>query len=305
MPSPGQELASLDFKNLIGGPLIAVVNAQAQAALTTVNFIKSVGFQQPAAKQKRKDQATLEPIYVTFKYPKEVMPFTPAKYGSVSAIAVAAGGGGYNPASPPAVTITHNAGSGATAAAVVDATGAVTSIQVTHGGVGYTSAPTVAIGAAPASGGVGTFAQATATAVIVAPAAAVAAQYQTMAIQVPLLTMLPVPYIRVEDVTLDFNAKIESSEFIELDQSLDVSEELSASASGGISGLVSGSASFKATYSNKESLSTGNEVNRTYSMGIKVHAVQAEIPAGMEKMLNILQGVITSFPDTAAPKKIG
>ena len=42
----GKELATLDFANLIGGPLNAVVEAQAKAALTTVNFIKEVAFDQ-------------------------------------------------------------------------------------------------------------------------------------------------------------------------------------------------------------------------------------------------------------------
>ena len=42
----GKELASLDFKNLIGGPLSAVVEAQAMAAESTVNFIKNMGFDQ-------------------------------------------------------------------------------------------------------------------------------------------------------------------------------------------------------------------------------------------------------------------
>ena len=44
MPVSGQELASLDFANLIGGPINAVVEAQAKAAITTANFIQEVGF---------------------------------------------------------------------------------------------------------------------------------------------------------------------------------------------------------------------------------------------------------------------
>lgn len=44
MPVSGRELASLDFGNLIGGPLNAVVEAQAKSAIATVNFIKEVGF---------------------------------------------------------------------------------------------------------------------------------------------------------------------------------------------------------------------------------------------------------------------
>lgn len=44
MPVSGKELASLDFANLIGGPLNAVVEAQAKSAISTANFVKEVGF---------------------------------------------------------------------------------------------------------------------------------------------------------------------------------------------------------------------------------------------------------------------
>ena len=44
MPVSGKELASLDFANLIGGPLNAIVEAQAKSAISTANFVKEVGF---------------------------------------------------------------------------------------------------------------------------------------------------------------------------------------------------------------------------------------------------------------------
>lgn len=44
MPVSGREIASLDFANLIGGPLDAIVRTQAKSAITTANFIKEVGF---------------------------------------------------------------------------------------------------------------------------------------------------------------------------------------------------------------------------------------------------------------------
>lgn len=44
MAVSGRELSSLDFGNLIGGPLNAIVEAQAKSAIATANFIKSVGF---------------------------------------------------------------------------------------------------------------------------------------------------------------------------------------------------------------------------------------------------------------------
>jgi len=39
----GNELASMDFKNLLGGPMVAVIKAQALSAKTTVDFINDIG----------------------------------------------------------------------------------------------------------------------------------------------------------------------------------------------------------------------------------------------------------------------
>src|SRR5687768_13518763 len=39
------QLQSLPFKNIIGGPLTAAIEAQALAAKTTIDFIKAVGFE--------------------------------------------------------------------------------------------------------------------------------------------------------------------------------------------------------------------------------------------------------------------
>ena len=65
MPTPGQELSSIDFESMIGGPLVAVINAQAQAAMSTVNFIKEVGFKKPSTEENAGgDTSTEEPIYV-------------------------------------------------------------------------------------------------------------------------------------------------------------------------------------------------------------------------------------------------
>jgi len=55
------ELGSIDFENLIGGPLNACVTAQANASMSTVNFIKDVGFT---------DDGDLR--MVDFSYKKEV-----------------------------------------------------------------------------------------------------------------------------------------------------------------------------------------------------------------------------------------
>ncbi len=66
--------------------------------------------------------------------------------GTISRLYVPAGAGGqgYDPISPPAVTITGGGGSGATATAIVQ-DGVVVGFTITNPGTGYTSLPTVTI----------------------------------------------------------------------------------------------------------------------------------------------------------------
>ncbi len=220
MPNPGQELASIDFESMLGGPLIAVVNAQAQAAMSTVNFIKEVGFKKAEGGAAGSDSSTSDPIYVTFKYPKELSPYQPA---------VAADPGD----------------------------------------------PTNGIPATPAR-------------------AAVPAVYETQNLQVPILTMLPIPFIRVDLTTIDFNAKINSVEYRKTDTNLKVDASLEANA-----GWLWGSAKLKVGMSYQSTTQQGNSVDRTYSMAVHIKAVQDEIPAGMEKLLSILENAIVSTPASA------
>ena len=65
MPTPdfGSELSGLDFDNIIGGPLTAVIEAQAQAAETSIGFINDIGLQY--------DEGELKPVMATFSYFKD------------------------------------------------------------------------------------------------------------------------------------------------------------------------------------------------------------------------------------------
>lgn len=229
MPTPGQELSSIDFASMLGGPLIAAVNAQAQAAMSAVNFIKEVGFKKlpvPAGQdgQDPTETETGEPIYVKFKYPKELSPYVPA----VAAVAE-----------------------------VRDANGNVTTPAV------------------PAK-------------------AAVDAVFETQVLEVPILTLLPIPYLRIEDVTIDFNAKIDSVEFTKIDDSLKIDASLEASAGWGW-----GSAKLNVSVGYQRNTQQGTNVQRTYSMAVHIRAVQDEMPAGMVKVLDILESNMRSQPAPA------
>lgn len=214
MPTPGQELASIDFESMLGGPLIAAVNAQAQSAVSTVNFIKEVGFKKAenAEEQDIDAQITSDPIYVSFKYFKEIAPYVPA-----------------DPAADP-------------------------------------------------------------------PVEAQPAQYEEQTLEVPFLTMLPIPYLRIDLVTIDFNAKINSVTYRKTDTNLKVDAEAEVK-----HGWLVGSARLKVSTSFQRNTQQGQTVNRTYSMQVHMRTVQDEMPGGMERILSILEDAIRSTPTTALP----
>jgi hypothetical protein len=220
MSNPGQELSSIDFASLIGGPLTAVIKAQAQSSNASVQFIKGVGFKKPLTDEFDSvgNSETEEPIYVKFKYPKEVTPYVPSQ------------------------------------------------LEVTDG-----------------EGNVVTPATPAASAV-----------YETHEISVPILTMLPIPFIRIEEATLDFNAKITSMAY---DREA-VTKNTSAGGGAKTGKFFSyfGSASLKASTSTKRVSRTGTTENKTYSMAVHVRAVQDEMPAGMERLLGILEDSVKSQP---------
>ena len=189
----GEELSSLDFSSMIGGPLNAVIKAQAQSAITSVDFIKSVGFTKDGAVE-----------VVDFQYSKMV----PEK----------------------------------------DANGNATGKQVES----------------------------------------------KFKLSVPLLTMLPIPFIRVEETEIDFNAKINSVQESTTAESHDLGVSLGVKG-----GWGPVSAELKVNYAYKKSTSATDKTERTYSMSVHVKAVQDELPAGTERLLSILENNIKETPQAA------
>lgn len=186
----GDELASLDFEAMIGGPLSAVVRAQASAAVTSVDFIKAVGFDDED-----------KPTMITFEYSKPVE--TQQADGTIEV------------------------------------------------------------------------------------------EVKDFKLTVPFLTMLPIPFIRVEETTIDFNAKITSVQERKSTSEHGLDTELQAKAGWGW-----GSVKLKVNYSYKKSTSATAKTERTYSLAVHVRAVQDELPAGTERLLGILENAIEEVPAT-------
>jgi hypothetical protein len=104
-------------------------------------------------------------------------------------------------------------------------------------------------------------------------------------IRVPFLTMLTIPALRIEELTIDFNAKLTSTE------TSNVSSEFAASAELGINYKI---VNFKASASYKRTSTRGTSVEKTYNLGVKVTAVNDEIPAGLDRILTMLEDSIVS-----------
>ena len=189
----GDELSSLNFEAMIGGPLTAVIKAQTQSAVASIDFIKAVGFYYDDAGK------ITGPTMVSFKYQKPVE---------------------------------QKKADGSTEIVVKD-----------------------------------------------------------YSLTVPFLTMLPIPFIRVEEVTIDFNAKITAVQESSATTSMGLDTELKAKAGWGW-----GSASLKVNFSYKKSTSESQKQERTYSLAIHVRAVQDELPAGTERLLGILENNIKEVP---------
>jgi hypothetical protein len=292
--NPGTELATLDFGNLIGGPLVAVITAQSLAARSTADFIKTVGFYPAGQKDPADPNKDIggTPVYVDFKYPKETQPYQPGKtFYKVSSFHLDDAGTGY--ATTAAVTLSAP-GAGETTATVGSitvnsTTGALTGIAVGSSAGVYLTPPTLTIPAP--TGASGTQAKVSIVMAVDHVVSAAPALYQDMKFSVPILTMLPIPFIKIDLATIDFNAKISSVETASESSDLAITGSLEVRQR-----WPSGSAKLNVSCAYKKSSASGSSVERTYSMAIHVQASQDEMPAGMEKLLNLLESVMISKP---------
>jgi hypothetical protein len=100
-----------------------------------------------------------------------------------------------------------------------------------------------------------------------------------VAVRVPLLAMLPIPSLRIEQVLIDFNVRLNSVESSSVSDDLGVKAELAAGW---------GPVNFKVSASYQRKTTTNVEVKREYALTVNVKAVQDEMPAGLEKVLGLL-----------------
>ncbi len=287
MYNPAEEISSISFDKIIGGTLNAVVTAQNNSSMTSVEFIKSVGFENDA------NGKPVKPVYVDFKYPKEVSPYQPAVPDSAY-VTIVDGGESYDGEDLSNVQVTAG-GYTLHLKLTVNTAGAVCGAEILDGiedaskigedvkfDLEHTSsdkdAKKASLKLCKRTGH-----------------DAVPAVYQDMVLQVPILTIVPVPFIRVATTDIELNVKINSINTSEDSSSTNSYAGTTGSAS--YNGLfVKGNISMNASIAHQKKSSSTEEIKKEYSLNIKIHAVQDDVPAGLGRVLDILE-------ESIVPKK--
>lgn len=296
MYNPGNELSSLDFGAIIGGSLNAVVKAQSQSAHTTVDFVKSVGFKPGTVDPKTgREIGVGDPICVSFSYDKEVSPgFTQTTRNVTIGDAETPKGDGYNKDEIIQFYIEENLLDNVKFE--VDDDGKIKNVQFKQVPTGDFVVDGATLKAVQKKDDGTNNESATWTIKVEETRKAVPAQFQKMNIEVPILTMMPIPFIKIEHADIDFNVKINSVSSTSTNESsnTNVSNKTDAGIKGGWFNKYSASTSLSASFSNQKSSNSSEKVQKDYSLNISIHAVQDDMPAGMSRILDILEESIVT-----------
>lgn len=122
---------------------------------------------------------------------------------------------------------------------------------------------------------------------------------QKVKLVVPILAIVPIPYIRIEDLTISFKASL-SAETVnrQRDASRSRTSVGNKTRASGKHLFVEGSTEFNASYSSKKDSRSSQDSRYSveYTMDVTCHAVQDDIPGGLGDVLNILRESIKSNP---------
>lgn len=302
MYNPADEVSSINFGAIIGGALNAVVDAQRESAETTVNFVKSVGFMPGTVDaQTGLEVGVGDPICVSFSYDKEVSPFQVQNIRNIT-VKVVDGGKGYDPAKPIELSVDGNIISGANYKFGSD--GAITEIILKTVPSGDFVKDGVSVSASQVvdekTGETNNTAELVLS--VVETETPIPALYQKMQIDVPILTMMPIPFIKIDNTDIEFNVKINSVSNSKSNNSSN--NDIKSNSYVKYKGWrFKAGTSLNASISNQKSTSASERIRKDYSLNIKVHAIQDDMPAGMSRILDILEESIVTKPVSVPAEK--
>ncbi|MGH6893342.1 MAG: DUF2589 domain-containing protein [Dongiaceae bacterium] len=116
-----------------------------------------------------------------------------------------------------------------------------------------------------------------------------------VSLTVPILAIVPIPYLRLDEMTIDFTAKLED----QIANNTSSTFKLDSSVKGTYKSWWSPlSLEMRTSMSYQNSRQTASRYTREYTMKIHVRAVQDDIPAGLERVLDLLEQTIKEKPAT-------
>lgn len=289
MAGYGDEISSISLGSIIGGAMCAIVEAQSQAASTTVNFIQEVGFQTGS------DGKTREPVYVGFQYGKTVQPDTSDDLSAYT-VQILSKGQGYSKEQDLRLTA---GGQVLDASITFDRSGALKAVVLNSVPTGLKGTLPIVIQAQNTEASPLPEGEQAASLQLVCALAE--ERKQITSLKVPLLTMIPIPFIRIDDATIDFNVKINSVQEAKTSSDLTYGGNVEASANYNGFWFKTG-IKLNASLSNQKKSSTSDTVKRDYSLNVHVHAMQDDMPAGVERLLDLLSDA-TSMENHLEEKK--
>ncbi|HET9530623.1 MAG TPA: DUF2589 domain-containing protein [Blastocatellia bacterium] len=108
-------------------------------------------------------------------------------------------------------------------------------------------------------------------------------------LSVPILSIVPIPVLRIDEVTIDFTAKINDT----IENTTKNNFQLTADVGGKYKSWWSPiSLEFRTSLKYETASQTSARYTRDYTMSIHVRAVQDDIPAGLSRVLDILESSI-------------
>jgi len=109
----------------------------------------------------------------------------------------------------------------------------------------------------------------------------------TKAMEVPFLYLVPIPFIEVNHLTLDFSVKLNSVASEQTSNSLSVAVSVTGGANWGVA-----SVSMTASVAVQSSTKTSATVKRDFSLAVHVDGGSAEMPGGMSRILSLFETII-------------
>lgn len=110
---------------------------------------------------------------------------------------------------------------------------------------------------------------------------------------VPILSMVPVPYMRIKQMNIDFDFKIKTTDVKK--ETKDMGASLAAKA-----GFGPVSVDVKGTYRSAKEATT--QTDESANLKVHIEAVQDEMPGGLKKLLTILTDSIEDTTPDDLPK---